>query len=93
MAISSTDCRDRVAEDQPVWYLVPDGVVQYIAKYGLYRRNAGGGATSDELLLATDDLALPTGISADGQRLLVTRGLGPRQRHIADRPRTEFGSG
>ncbi len=28
MAISSTDCRDRVAEDQPVWYLVPDGVVQ-----------------------------------------------------------------
>jgi len=37
MAISSTDCRDRVAEDQPVWYLVPDGVVQYIAKYGLYR--------------------------------------------------------
>ncbi|MEK8228494.1 nicotinate-nucleotide adenylyltransferase [Oerskovia sp. M15] len=22
---------------QPVWYLVPDGVVQYIAKHGLYR--------------------------------------------------------
>ncbi|HEV6952439.1 MAG TPA: nicotinic acid mononucleotide adenylyltransferase, partial [Promicromonospora sp.] len=21
----------------PVWYLVPDGVVQYIAKHGLYR--------------------------------------------------------
>jgi len=38
MTISSTDCRERVAEDQPVWYLVPDGVVQYIAKYGLYRR-------------------------------------------------------
>jgi len=22
---------------QPVWYLVPDGVVQYIAKHELYR--------------------------------------------------------
>ena len=37
MAISSTDCRTRVAEGKPVWYLVPDGVVQYIAKRGLYR--------------------------------------------------------
>ena len=37
MAISSTDCRDRVAAGKPVWYLVPDGVVQYIAKRGLYR--------------------------------------------------------
>lgn len=36
MAISSTDCRSRVKSHQPVWYLVPDGVVQYIAKYGLY---------------------------------------------------------
>ena len=37
MSISSTDCRRRVAEGQPVWYLVPDGVVQYIAKRRLYR--------------------------------------------------------
>jgi nicotinate-nucleotide adenylyltransferase len=37
MAISSTDCRDRVAAGKPVWYLVPDGVVQYIAKRHLYR--------------------------------------------------------
>src|SRR5918912_1347406 len=37
MAISSTDCRARVARGQPVWYLVPDGVVQYIAKRRLYR--------------------------------------------------------
>lgn len=36
MAISSTDCRTRVADGQPVWYLVPDGVVQYISKYELY---------------------------------------------------------
>jgi nicotinate-nucleotide adenylyltransferase len=36
MAISSTDCRARVAAGQPVWYLVPDGVVQYIAKRRLY---------------------------------------------------------
>ena len=37
MAISSTDCRARVAAGEPVWYLVPDGVVQYIGKYALYR--------------------------------------------------------
>ena len=37
MAISSTDCRARVVADKPVWYLVPDGVVQYIGKHHLYR--------------------------------------------------------
>jgi nicotinate-nucleotide adenylyltransferase len=37
LAISSTDCRDRVGAGEPVWYLVPDGVVQYIGKHGLYR--------------------------------------------------------
>ncbi|WP_028244969.1 nicotinate-nucleotide adenylyltransferase [Pseudoclavibacter soli] len=37
LAISSTDCRRRAAAGQPVWYLVPDGVVQYINKYGLYQ--------------------------------------------------------
>lgn len=36
LAISSTDCRSRVARGSPVWYLVPDGVVQYIAKHRLY---------------------------------------------------------
>ncbi len=37
LAISSTDIRDRAGAGHPVWYLVPDGVVQYIAKHGLYR--------------------------------------------------------
>lgn len=37
LSISSTDCRDRVHRGHPVWYLVPDGVVQYIAKHHLYR--------------------------------------------------------
>ncbi len=37
LAISSTDCRARVARGHPVWYLVPDGVVQYIEKRHLYR--------------------------------------------------------
>ena len=37
MAISSSACRERVAVGEPVWYLVPDGVVQYINKRGLYR--------------------------------------------------------
>jgi len=36
LAISSSAVRDRVRAGQPVWYLVPDGVVQYIAKHGLY---------------------------------------------------------
>ncbi|RMB59829.1 nicotinate-nucleotide adenylyltransferase [Tessaracoccus antarcticus] len=36
LAISSTDCRHRVRENAPIWYLVPDGIVQYIAKRGLY---------------------------------------------------------
>ena len=40
MAISSTDIRRRAAEGAPIWYLVPDGVVQYIAKYGLYKKDA-----------------------------------------------------
>ena len=37
LAISSTDCRSRVGRGFPVWYLVPDGVVQYISKHHLYR--------------------------------------------------------
>ncbi|RPF20487.1 nicotinate-nucleotide adenylyltransferase [Myceligenerans xiligouense] len=37
LAISSSDCRRRAGAGLPVWYLVPDGVVQYIAKHGLYR--------------------------------------------------------
>ncbi|MBE9405096.1 nicotinate-nucleotide adenylyltransferase [Brachybacterium sp. Marseille-Q2903] len=41
MAISSTDCRARVFAGQPVWYLVPDGVVQYINKYALYTGGDG----------------------------------------------------
>jgi len=40
LAISSTDCRERVRHGAPVWYLVPDGVVQYISKRGLYRPTA-----------------------------------------------------
>jgi nicotinate-nucleotide adenylyltransferase len=41
MAISSSACRQRVQEDLPVWYLVPDGVVQYIGKHRLYRADVG----------------------------------------------------
>jgi len=36
LAISSTECRQRRRVGDPVWYLVPDGVVQYIAKHDLY---------------------------------------------------------
>ena len=41
LSISSTECRQRVAAGEPVWYLVPDGVVQYIAKRGLYCEATG----------------------------------------------------
>jgi nicotinate-nucleotide adenylyltransferase len=40
LAISSTDCRSRVQAGDPVWYLVPDGVVQYISKRKLYAEAA-----------------------------------------------------
>jgi nicotinate-nucleotide adenylyltransferase len=36
LAISSSECRERRSKGEPVWYLVPDGVVQYITKYNLY---------------------------------------------------------
>lgn len=37
LAISSTDCRRRAAGGRPIWYLVPDGVVQYVNKRSLYQ--------------------------------------------------------
>lgn len=37
LAISSTDIRERVATGLPVRYLLPDAVVTYIRKSGLYR--------------------------------------------------------
>jgi nicotinate-nucleotide adenylyltransferase len=39
LAISSTDCRERTARGEPIWYLVPDGVVQYVAKHRLYAKD------------------------------------------------------
>ena len=45
LAISSTDCRARVVAGEPVWYLVPDGVVQYISKHRLYAAEGPGPAS------------------------------------------------
>jgi nicotinate-nucleotide adenylyltransferase len=36
LAISSTDCRARVERGEPIRYLVPEGVVEYVAKRRLY---------------------------------------------------------
>lgn len=36
LAISSSSCRERVRTGEPIWYLVPDGIVQYITKRKLY---------------------------------------------------------
>ena len=38
MAISSSAVRERVLAQRPIWYLVPDGVVQYIGKHALYAK-------------------------------------------------------
>ncbi|MGH3157456.1 MAG: nicotinate-nucleotide adenylyltransferase [Streptosporangiaceae bacterium] len=48
LTISSTACRARVAKGEPIWYLVPDGIVQYIAKRGLY-----GGSTPRRAIMRT----------------------------------------
>lgn len=47
MAISSTDIRERGATGRPVWYLVPDGVVQYINKTGIYLSGPSRGPGPD----------------------------------------------
>lgn len=44
LAISSTDCRERAEQRRPLWYLMPDGVVQYVSKRRLYRDSGGPGA-------------------------------------------------
>jgi nicotinate-nucleotide adenylyltransferase len=46
LAISSTDCRQRAEQGRPLWYLMPDGVVQYISKRRLYRQPRGAEAAS-----------------------------------------------
>ena len=38
LAISSSDVRQRKRRGEPIWYLVPDGVVQYVGKHHLYSR-------------------------------------------------------
>ena len=47
LAISSTDCRKRAEVNRPIWYLVPDGVVQYVAKRRLYASQPEPVATKD----------------------------------------------
>ena len=37
LAISSSDCRERVRTGRPISYLVPDAVARYVDKRGLYR--------------------------------------------------------
>jgi serine/threonine protein kinase/Tol biopolymer transport system component len=72
-----------VDERSPVWSHDGSHVFFYSVrggKGGIYRRNAGGGATSDDLILASDEILQPTGISPDGGRLLVTHGLASSQR-------------
>jgi nicotinate-nucleotide adenylyltransferase len=59
LAISSTDCRRRAAETHPIWYLVPDGVVQYVSKRGLYREDSAGTAAHGRSLAKTTNQDSP----------------------------------
>ncbi len=54
LAISSTDCRLRAEQHRPLWYLMPDGVVQYVSKRRLYQT---GGNSKDSVSRST----LPAG--------------------------------
>lgn len=84
MAISSTDCRERVGRGSPVWYLVPDGVVQYIRKYGLYRRAARRASTTsmtarvarEQTIIAP---AAPGGPGAQGAPDTASNETGPNR--------------
>ncbi|BBX62457.1 putative nicotinate-nucleotide adenylyltransferase [Mycobacterium saskatchewanense] len=53
LAISSTDCRVRAERDRPLWYLMPDGVVQYVSKRGLYHPGRAADESAGETTLAT----------------------------------------
>ena len=48
LAISSSDCRLRAQQSRPIWYLVPDGVVQYVSKRNLYPASAGTSAATGD---------------------------------------------
>ncbi|MDV3128267.1 nicotinate-nucleotide adenylyltransferase [Mycobacterium sp. 21AC1] len=47
LAISSSDCRNRAQQARPIWYLVPDGVVQYVTKRALYTADAKQSVRND----------------------------------------------
>jgi Tol biopolymer transport system component len=73
-----------VDEGDPVW--APDGAAVVFASVrpdarGIFRRAAGGGATTDELIFASpDEPVVPTGFSPQGDVLLFNRGSGSRRR-------------
>ncbi|WP_124053841.1 nicotinate-nucleotide adenylyltransferase [Arcanobacterium ihumii] len=63
MAISSTDIRNRAGNQRPVWYLVPDGVVQHINKYHLYKEDQ---ATTTALVPEQEVVAESGTVHQDG---------------------------
>jgi nicotinate-nucleotide adenylyltransferase len=52
LAISSTDCRKRAEQRRPLWYLMPDGVVQYVKKRRLYRSTEDTARPTESRLIA-----------------------------------------
>nr|WP_274595874.1 nicotinate-nucleotide adenylyltransferase [Rhodococcus zopfii] len=71
LAISSTDCRARVSANRPVWYLVPDGVVQYISKRNLYRPQDS--RRPDGAAAVTDPQAVRSGAAPERPRTATER--------------------
>ena len=88
MAISSTDCRRRVAAGRPVWYLVPDGVVQYISKRHLYQTAAGGRADPRSRPVAQPATASSTVLNSDSTSSQAHRRDGTDRPAGSRRPRS-----
>ena len=86
MSISSTDCRARVGRGDPVWYLVPDGVVQYVAKHRLYPVTQSGPVTTGAASTGGRVSRLRLRLRPWSSRQWVSRGqLGsPRRRPCPD---------
>ena len=77
LAISSTDCRERVGRGMPVWYLVPDGVVQYIEKRGLYRPAPRGTGAAGARSAASPDRPTHSGSFPGGTPAAPWAGAAP----------------
>jgi serine/threonine protein kinase/Tol biopolymer transport system component len=70
-------------EVDPVWSPDSSSIVftsTRLDKEGLYRRAAGGGATTEELIFQGEESVVATGFSPKGDQLILARGLPGRRK-------------